>query len=104
MISSHPELKYFIGMDVDPVAHEMAQARINSVLHSGDSSVKVFTVLRNFKHIKSALIETGEEQLSAAGVDGILMDLGMSSMQVCFPASICRFLILHHTSIFFLFY
>ncbi|OIW14372.1 hypothetical protein TanjilG_15726 [Lupinus angustifolius] len=85
VISGHPELKYFIGMDVDPVAHKMAQARINSVLPSGDSSVKVFTMLKNFRHIKSALIETGEEKLVANGVDGILMDLGMSSMQVDNP-------------------
>ncbi|KAE9588981.1 hypothetical protein Lal_00012696 [Lupinus albus] len=85
VISDHPELKYFIGMDVDPVAHKMARARISSVLHSDDSSVKVFTMLKNFRHIKSALVETGVEQLIANGVDGILMDLGMSSMQVDNP-------------------
>lgn len=79
MIRGHPELKYFVGMDVDPVAREMAQTRLNSVLHGRESSVRVFTVLRNFRHIKSVLGETGEQDL---GVDGILMDLGMSSMQV----------------------
>ena len=83
VISGHGELKYFVGMDVDPVAHEMAQDRINSLLQKQlDGGVKVFMSLRNFRHIKSALRETGEERLADDGVDGILMDLGMSSMQV----------------------
>lgn len=85
MIRGHPELKYFVGMDVDPVARDLALPRINSVLRGdSESGVKVFTVLRNFRHIKSVLRETGEENLgAAAAIDGILMDLGMSSMQVC---------------------
>ncbi|XP_057423948.1 uncharacterized protein LOC130717647 isoform X1 [Lotus japonicus] len=82
VIRGHPELKYFVGMDVDPVAREMAQTRLNSVLHGRESSVRVFTVLRNFRHIKSVLGEMGEQDLE---VDGILMDLGMSSMQVDDP-------------------
>lgn len=86
MIRGHPELKYLVGMDVDPAARDMAQTRINSVLHGSESSVEVFTVLRNFRHIKSALRETGVEHFGAAGIDGVLMDLGMSSMQVHFPS------------------
>lgn len=99
MINAHPELKFLVGMDVDPVAHEKAQARINSILLAdSDSSrpasdLKVFHLLKNFRHIKSALNETGEEQLTQ-GVDGILMDLGMSSMQVNFFAFLTRFLII----------
>ncbi|KAJ1399259.1 S-adenosyl-L-methionine-dependent methyltransferase, MraW, recognition domain superfamily [Sesbania bispinosa] len=85
VIRGHPELKYLVGMDVDPVARDMAQTRLNSVLNGSESNVKVFTVLRNFRHIKSVLIKTGEEHLGAAAVDGILMDLGMSSMQVDDP-------------------
>jgi 16S rRNA (cytosine1402-N4)-methyltransferase len=82
VIRGHPELKYFVGMDVDPVASDVAQSRISSVLDDRESSVKVFTVLRNFRHIKSVLRGTGEEHLGPSSVDGILMDLGMSSMQV----------------------
>ncbi|KAK7293569.1 hypothetical protein RJT34_16437 [Clitoria ternatea] len=82
VIRSHPELKYFVGMDVDPMAHDMAQPRLNAVLHDG---VKVFTILRNFRLIKSVLGETGDQHLVDAAVDGILMDLGMSSMQVDNP-------------------
>jgi 16S rRNA (cytosine1402-N4)-methyltransferase len=84
VIRGHPELKYFVGMDVDPVASDVAQSRISSVLDDRESSVKVFTVLRNFRHIKSVLRGTGEEHLGPSSVDGILMDLGMSSMQVHF--------------------
>lgn len=85
VIRGHPELKYFVGMDVDPVGRDTAQSRISSVLDDRESSVKVFTVLRNFRHIKSVLRGTGEEHLGAASIDGILMDLGMSSMQVDDP-------------------
>ncbi|KAK4277100.1 hypothetical protein QN277_015150 [Acacia crassicarpa] len=90
IIDAHPELKFLVGMDVDPIAHEKAQTRINSILHSdSDSScpasdLKVYHMLKNFRHIKSAISETGKEHLDH-GVDGILMDLGMSSMQVDNP-------------------
>lgn len=85
VIRGHPELKYFVGMDVDPVGRDTAQSRISSVLDDRESSVKVFTVLRNFRHIKSVLRGTGEEHLGDPSIDGILMDLGMSSMQVDDP-------------------
>jgi len=87
IIQAHPELKYYIGMDVDPVAHEKARTRIDGILH-GDSchptsDLKSHTILKNFRSIKSVLSEVDEKILDT-GVDGILMDLGMSSMQVCF--------------------
>lgn len=78
VIRGHPELKYFVGMDVDSVAHDIAKPRLDAVL-SGDG-INAFTILRNFRDIKYVLSETGEQDL--VGVDGILMDLGMSSMQV----------------------
>lgn len=63
------------------MALEKARARIHSLC--GDSSgFKAYTYLRNFKNIRSVLGEADEELLTS-GVDGILMDLGMSSMQVC---------------------
>lgn len=86
IIQAHPELKYYIGMDVDPLALEKAQARIDSLVCSDSCSptyLKTYSVLRNFRHIKSVLNEI-DENLLDSGVDGILMDLGMSSMQVCF--------------------
>ncbi|KAK7377302.1 hypothetical protein VNO80_02725 [Phaseolus coccineus] len=80
VIRGHPEMKFFVGMDVDSVAHDIAQPRLDAVL-SGD--VKAFTVLRNFRDVKSVLREFTDLHM---GVDGILMDLGMSSMQVDNPA------------------
>ncbi|XP_020240098.1 uncharacterized protein LOC109818952 [Cajanus cajan] len=81
VIRAHPELSFFLGMDVDSAAHHLAQPRLDAVLSGAE--VKAVTVLRNFRHVKSVLRESGEMQL---GVDGILMDLGMSSMQVDDPA------------------
>lgn len=72
-------------MDIDPLALGKAVARINAHLH-GDCSptgLKTYTFLKNFRYIKSVLSEV-DGNLLDSGVDGILMDLGMSSMQVCF--------------------
>ncbi|KAK0570814.1 hypothetical protein LWI29_006892 [Acer saccharum] len=83
VIQAHPELKLCIGMDVDPLAHEKAQAQICSLLHD-HPNLKPYTFVKNFKHIKSLLKEVDQNLLNS-GVDGILMDLGMSSMQVNNP-------------------
>ncbi|KAK4854579.1 hypothetical protein QYF36_026189 [Acer negundo] len=80
VIQAHPELKLCIGMDVDPLAHEKAQAQIYSLLHD-HPNLKPYTFVKNFKHIKSLLNEVDQNLLNS-GVDAILMDLGMSSMQV----------------------
>ncbi|CAI9784724.1 unnamed protein product [Fraxinus pennsylvanica] len=85
IIKAHPEMKLYVGLDVDPVAHEMAQSRLKGIVHKDScdrtSDLQVHTFLKNFKSIKSVLHEIDGEVL-AAGVHGIIMDLGMSSMQV----------------------
>ncbi|XP_010252140.1 PREDICTED: uncharacterized protein LOC104593820 isoform X1 [Nelumbo nucifera] len=85
IIQAHSELQLYIGLDVDSMAHEMAQAQINAILNANScrsgSNLKAYTLLRNFKDIKSVLHGVDGELL-IHGVDGILMDLGMSSMQV----------------------
>lgn len=85
IIKAHPEMKLYVGLDVDPVAHEMALSRLKGILYKdsydGTSDLQVHTFLKNFKNIKSVLHEIDGE-VSAAGVHGIIMDLGMSSMQV----------------------
>lgn len=85
IIKAHPEMKLYVGLDVDPVAHEMAQSQLKGILYKdsydGTSDLQVHTFLKNFKNIKSVLHEIDGE-VSAAGVHGIIMDLGMSSMQV----------------------
>ncbi|KAL2544483.1 mraW methylase family protein [Forsythia ovata] len=85
IIQAHPEMKFYVGLDVDPVAHEMAQSQLKGVVHKDScdkiSDLQVHTLLKNFKNIKSVLHEIDGEIL-ADGVHGILIDLGMSSMQV----------------------
>ncbi|KAL7159742.1 hypothetical protein ABFS83_01G048100 [Erythranthe nasuta] len=85
MIKAHPEMEFYVGLDVDPVAHQIAQAQINNTLQiDSDHSTKklrVHTHLKNFKNIQDVLREIDGDILNT-GVDGILMDLGMSSMQV----------------------
>ncbi|ESQ41039.1 hypothetical protein EUTSA_v10013596mg [Eutrema salsugineum] len=81
IIQNHSELKHFVGMDVDPVARKLAHFHIDSLMHP---TLKASIVLKNFKYIKSAISDTHPELLDV-GVDGILMDLGMSSMQVNNP-------------------
>ncbi|KAL0324055.1 UNVERIFIED_CONTAM: Ribosomal RNA small subunit methyltransferase H [Sesamum calycinum] len=85
IIQAHPEMEFYVGLDVDPVAHQIAQAQLNTVLHNdfGQSSagLQVHTLLKNFKNIKDVLHDIDGKHI-ANGVQGILMDLGMSSMQV----------------------
>lgn len=81
IIQSHSELNHFVGMDVDPVARKLAHFHIDSLMHP---TLKASIVLKNFKYIKSAVADSHPELLDV-GVDGILMDLGMSSMQVNNP-------------------
>ncbi|KAF8035077.1 hypothetical protein BT93_C1187 [Corymbia citriodora subsp. variegata] len=85
IIQAHSELQCYLGMDVDPMAHQMAKTKIDS-LSCGDSSstssnLRGYFLLRNFRFIKSVVDEIGDE-LMDSGFDGILMDLGVSSMQV----------------------
>lgn len=84
LIKSHPELECYVGMDVDPVAHSKARARIDQAILSSNSKLRAHIVVKNFRHITSVIDEFGAN-LSESGVDGILMDLGMSSMQVNNP-------------------
>ncbi|RXI09974.1 hypothetical protein DVH24_021740 [Malus domestica] len=85
IIEGHPEMEVYVGLDVDPTALEKARARINSVLHDPtSSSLKAYTFLENFRYVKSLLCDV-DETLVETGIDGMLMDLGMSSMQVNDP-------------------
>ncbi|EEF42133.1 s-adenosyl-methyltransferase mraw, putative [Ricinus communis] len=84
IIKGHPELENYVGMDVDPVAHAKARACIDDLMHSHSCHLKVHTFLSNFKHVKPLLAEV-DPNFFNSGVDAILMDLGMSSMQVNNP-------------------
>ncbi|XP_047972616.1 ribosomal RNA small subunit methyltransferase H [Salvia hispanica] len=84
IIQAHPEMEFYVGFDVDPVAHQIALDKINHVLDKDSghsrSHLQVHTLVKNFKSIKTALHDIDENR--SPGVQGILMDLGMSSMQV----------------------
>lgn len=79
-------MEFYVGFDVDPAAHEIAHDKINSVLGKDSDHprehLQVHTILKNFKSIKSVLQDIDGDR--SKGVQGILMDLGMSSMQVYF--------------------
>ncbi|XP_052209570.1 uncharacterized protein LOC127812979 [Diospyros lotus] len=85
IIQAHPEMQLYVGLDVDPIALDKAQAEISKIVHDdavGSASVlKVHMISRNYKDINYVLHEIDEKVVSP-GVDGILMDLGISSMQI----------------------
>lgn len=85
IIRAHPEMQVYVGLDVDPIAHQKAQSQLKSIIDRDSfdtaSALKVHTLLKNFKEVKSVLGEVADDLL-IGGVNGILMDLGMSSMQV----------------------
>ncbi|RRT40984.1 hypothetical protein B296_00058149 [Ensete ventricosum] len=88
-LSQKLSVPLYVGMDVDPAVHDEARARIERLLaEDSRGNLEAYTHVRNFKYIKSVLGGV-DENLLDVGVNGILMDLGMSSMQVrkCMPLS-----------------
>eukprot|EP00898_Chlorokybus_atmophyticus_P007468 jgi/Chlat1/7722/Chrsp66S07193 len=79
LINAHPEMHTFIGLDVDPVAHELATQKLKAA--AAGRQLSVHLVRTNFRHLKQTLAKL-PPTIAANGVDGILLDLGMSSMQV----------------------
>nr|CAB3448805.1 unnamed protein product [Digitaria exilis] len=93
MMEAHPEMELYVGMDVDPTALEIGRGHIEAFLagreanRGEDSSLqgtlRAYTHVKNFKYIKQVLGSVDESlAVGSSGVDGILIDLGMSSMQV----------------------
>lgn len=82
IIEAHRELELFVGLDMDTIAIDKARARIEALLRDGfRKNLKAYTHVRNFKYIKTVL-DGVDANLLSEGVDGIFMDLGISSMQV----------------------
>ncbi|KAF7083432.1 hypothetical protein CFC21_087225 [Triticum aestivum] len=93
MMEAHPEMELHVGMDVDPSALEIGQRHIEAFLASRateeggedalQGTLRAYTHVKNFKYIKHVLGGVDENLADGlSGVDGILIDLGMSSMQV----------------------
>lgn len=70
ILKEHPEIEMLIGIDQDPVAQKIAQERL---LPWKD---RIHYAAENHTNLKKIL-----DSLSINGVDGILLDLGVSSMQ-----------------------
>ncbi len=65
-----------LGLDVDPTALKLASERLHSYIESG----RVRLVRANFERIAEVALAEGFE-----AVDGVLLDLGVSSMQLETP-------------------
>lgn len=68
MLQEHPELTHIIGFDRDPSALEIARSLLPA------TSILIHS---NYRHLKAKLAEHSITQ-----VDGILFDIGVSSMQL----------------------
>jgi 16S rRNA (cytosine1402-N4)-methyltransferase len=71
ILEAHPEIELYIGCDRDPRAHELARANLKSF------GKKVETVRGSYGDIVAILKEKKIE-----GIDGFLIDIGVSSMQL----------------------
>lgn len=63
---------------MDPIAHKEAKPRLQTWT---SSMTGLHLICTNFRNIKKA-VQDVDLELEYQGVNGILMDLGMSSMQV----------------------
>lgn len=78
--SSTSRVEILLANGSHPIALHKAEDRI-SAFFSEASDLKAFVLLKNCKYMKSPLADSDEKPVDP-GVDGILMYLGMSSMQV----------------------
>lgn len=74
ILSRHPEIEKLIGIDQDPAALAIAEERL------APWKSKIALRQGNFSKISTIL-----DQLNVQEVDGILLDLGVSSMQLDLP-------------------
>lgn len=74
ILKNHPEIELLIGIDQDPVAREIAGKR----LHPWKEKVKI--IAGNFSELEKHL-----KTMEIKSVDGIIFDLGVSSMQFDIP-------------------
>lgn len=70
-LKAHPEIKSFVGIDQDPDALAIAKERLAAWKD------KLFLCQGNFSNLAAYL-----NSLKIQGVDGVLVDLGVSSMQL----------------------
>lgn len=71
LLESHPEIEHYLGIDQDPQALALAQERLKAWAHK-----------TTFKHGNFRQFDRYLEELKWPRPDGILLDLGVSSMQL----------------------
>lgn len=71
LLSAHPEIECFIGIDQDPEALKIASKRLEK-----------FQAISRFVHGNFSDLEKILKEQKIDAVDGILVDLGVSSMQL----------------------
>ena len=75
------EMERLVGIDLDPTAHDIAQRRIQQAASGRPQALSMDLYRGNYSEVEDAL--TGMPGGSLYGhVDGMLMDLGVSSMQL----------------------
>lgn len=77
---AHLELHTLLGIDLDPTAHRIAGERLQGALQ-GRAGVTTHLLRGNYSDLKPLLATVPGANLHGR-VDGILMDLGVSSMQL----------------------
>ena len=74
ILNAHPEIETLLGIDQDPVALNIAKERLSK------NKGRILLKLSNFRDFSKLLDESGIPE-----ADGILLDLGVSSMQLDMP-------------------
>lgn len=86
ILAAHPELERLIGIDVDPSALQIAEARLTAHSQSLSRACALHFARANYSGVKACLSQAHEPALA----DGILLDLGVSSMQVHMGCDLLR--------------
>ena len=71
LLAEHPEIERFYGLDQDDLALQIAEENLQPFSH------KVRLVQGNFRHMRELVVEKE--------IDGLFLDLGVSSMQLDRP-------------------
>mmetsp|Transcript_29949 Transcript_29949/g.41467 ORF Transcript_29949/g.41467 Transcript_29949/m.41467 type:complete len:408 (-) Transcript_29949:138-1361(-) len=79
ILNAHPEMVTLVGMDVDPRAHSLARPLLSQSHRHPPLDLHI--VRANFREVSSVL-QAVSAGMQTGGVDAMLLDLGVSSMQI----------------------
>eukprot|EP00201_Polytomella_parva_P007883 CAMPEP_0175068642 /NCGR_PEP_ID=MMETSP0052_2-20121109/17780_1 /TAXON_ID=51329 ORGANISM="Polytomella parva, Strain SAG 63-3" /NCGR_SAMPLE_ID=MMETSP0052_2 /ASSEMBLY_ACC=CAM_ASM_000194 /LENGTH=313 /DNA_ID=CAMNT_0016335683 /DNA_START=107 /DNA_END=1048 /DNA_ORIENTATION=+ len=77
IVKQYPSIETHIGIDTDPTAHGISRTRLIELQRD---NLNTILVRKNFRHLHGILTEVLGSSNNVA--DGILLDLGVSSMQL----------------------